>query len=130
MKTILVTVTGVLASALPVGSTFAQSTTATSEVTVQASRATQTTVGTGANGAPIQNVSLSYGVSTAGLDLSTQTGKAELEKRISNAAMAACKQLGLDFPASEPSDSDCAKAATKKAMAQVRQLETAAAKKQ
>jgi UrcA family protein len=80
-------------------------------------------------GVPIKNVSLSYGVSTAELDLSTQSGRQELQQRVSNAAKAACKELGRQFPEATPSDLDCVKAATNKAMVQVQQLVAAATKK-
>jgi UrcA family protein len=131
MKTILIVITGVLASTVMGGGALAQSTTATastSEVTVQASRATRTTIGRTPSGIPIQDVSLSFGVSTEGLDLTTASGRQELEKRVSDAAMEACSRLGRQFPQSTPSDSECARSATNKAMAQVQQLEAAAKK--
>lgn len=102
------------------------------EINVQASRVTTSTVGqttTGTPGVPIQHVSLSYGVSVAGLDLSSPSGQRELKERVSRAAMAACAELGRQFPGSTTSDSDCIKAATSKAMTQVRQVEAAATRK-
>ena len=132
MKTILMVITGVLASTVMAGGTLAQSTTATAstpEVTVQAARATRTTIGRTSSGIPIQDVSLSFGVSAEGLDLTTASGRQELERRVSNAAMEACTRLGRQFPHSTPSDSECARSATNNAMAQVQQLEAAAAKK-
>jgi UrcA family protein len=130
MKAILTVVTGVLASTVVAGSTLAQSTSASSpEVTVQATRATRTTIGRTSSGIPIQDVSLSYGVSTEGLDLTSASGRQELERRVSEAAMVACQQLGRQFTLTTPSDSECARAATNRAMAQVQQLEAAASKK-
>jgi len=101
----------------------------TPEISVEAMRTTKTTIGHTSSGIPIENVALSYGVSTQGLDLSTDSGKQALEKRVSDAATAACKELGRQYPGSKPSDSECAKLATDKAMAQIQKVETAAAKK-
>jgi UrcA family protein len=127
MKNLLITATGVLASTIVVVSTFAQ--TPPPEVTVEAARVMKTTVGHTASGIPIQDVALSYGVSAQGLDLSTDSGKQAFEKRVSDAAMAACKELGRQYPGSTPTDAECAKAATDKAMAQIQKVEAAAAKK-
>ena len=99
------------------------------EVTVQASRVVTKTVGRTASGIPIVDVSLSYGVSTQGLDLSSRAGALELQKRVSDAALAACKELARQYPDSTPGNNDCAKAATAKAMVQVNALLAASAKK-
>jgi UrcA family protein len=130
----LIAATAALANTILVGGAFAQTAAAPTmpEVSVQASRVTSTTVGqtaTGTPGVPINNVSLSYGVSTAGLDLSSQSGKQELQKLVNKAATAACKELGRQFPNSTTSDAECIKAATNKAMVQIQQLEAAATKK-
>jgi UrcA family protein len=128
MRIILVTATATLASVILSNSSLAQ----TPEISVEAMRVTRSTVGqtaTGTPGVPIENVSLKYGVSTTGLDLSTQRGKQELQQRVHRAALAACKELGRQFPVSTPSDEDCAKAATDRAMAKVQQPETAGSKK-
>jgi len=98
------------------------------EVTVQASRVVKKVIGTTSSGVPIEDISLSYGVSTAGLDLSTSAGAAEMQKRIGNAATAACKELGRQYPNSTTSDAECVKKATDKAMAKVNEL-VASAKK-
>jgi len=98
------------------------------EVTVQASRVVKKTIGRTSSGVPIEDISLSYGVSTAGLDLASSAGAAELQKRVANAAKAACKELSRQYPESTPSDADCAKNATDKAMVKVNEL-IAAAKK-
>ena len=126
MKNLLITATGMLASTIVVGSAFAQT---PDEVIVEGARTVKTTIGHSASGIPIQNVALSYGVSTEGLDLSTDSGRQALEKRVSDAAMAACKELGRQFPDATPSDADCAKIATNKAMAQIEKLEATASKK-
>jgi UrcA family protein len=101
------------------------------EVTVQASRAVVTTVGKSASGVPIQDISLSYGVSTKGLDLSSYAGATELKKRVSDAATAACKEITRQYPTASTSTTDieCVKAATDKAMVQANALIAAAGKK-
>ncbi len=101
----------------------------TPEVTVTSTRAVEKTVGRSASGIPIVDVSLSYGVSAKGLDLTSSNGRAEFEKRVSDAAMEACQELGKRYPGSTPTDAQCAKAATDKAMAQVHKVEDAATKK-
>ena len=128
MKIMLLTATGALAYMILPSSLLAQ----TPEISVEAMRVTRTHVGqttTGTPGIPIENVSMAYGVSTAGLDLSSQSGKQELKERVQHAAMAACKELGRQFPDATPSDADCAKIATNKAMAQIEKLEATASKK-
>ena len=99
------------------------------EIVVQSSRAVATTIGRTSTGIPIQDVTLSYGVSTKGLDLTTAAGKQELERRVRETAAAACKELGRQYPSSTTSDADCAKTATSKAMVDVQKVEAAAAKK-
>jgi len=110
---------GLLAAVSVAGIAIAQD---TGEVTVQASRVVKKTIGTTASGIPIQDVSLSYGVSTAGLDLSSASGADELKKRVVEAAKAACKELGRQYPSSTPEDAACTKAATDKAMTKVNDL--------
>ncbi len=118
--------TGALATLVVAGVALAQT---SPEVTVTSTRAVEKTVGRTATGIPIVDVSLSYGVSAKGLDLTSSSGRAEFEKRVSDAAMEACQELGKRYPGSTPSDAQCAKAATDKAMAQVHQVEDAATKK-
>ena len=79
-------------------------------------------VGRSTIGADIREVSLSYRVNAADLDLASSAGKAELEKRVKAAASAACKELDrLAFgnPTS-PDDATCVKKAVDAAMATVR----------
>ena len=116
---------GLLAAVSVAGIAIAQD---TGEVTVQASRAVKKTIGTTASGIPIQDVSLSYGVSTTGLDLSSSSGAAELKKRVAEAAKAACKELGRQYPGSQPEDDACTKSATDKAMVKVNELVAGAQK--
>ncbi len=68
------------------------------EVTVQASRVVSKTVGKTASGIPIVDVSLSYGVSAKDLDLSSHAGFVEMQKRVNDAAQAACKELSRQYP--------------------------------
>jgi UrcA family protein len=103
------------------------------EVKVQATRVISSsinakTVGKTASGVPIQDVTLSYGVSAQGLDLSTNTGARAFEQRVKDAAEQACKDIGRQYPDSTPSDADCAKTAADSAMPRVHELITAAEK--
>ena len=101
----------------------------TGDVIVQASRVNKQTVGKTSSGIPIVDLSLSYGVSAKDLDLASHAGATELQRRVAEAAKAACKELGRQYPESLPSTDDCAKAATAKAMVRVNELLDAAAKK-
>jgi UrcA family protein len=98
------------------------------EVTVQATRNVSTKLVGSSSGIPIKEVSLSYGVSTAGLDLATVAGAEELDKRINDAALAACKEVGRQYPKSTPGDAECTEAAAKKAMVTAHELVHAANK--
>jgi len=120
MKTVqLKVVAGAIALAL-VGSAFAQ---VPQEVRVQATRVMSSkTAGHTSSGVPIYDLSLSYGVSLAGLDLSTSSGATEAAKRVSDAADSACKELGDKYPDATPSQKECAKAASDKAMVELHGL--------
>jgi UrcA family protein len=99
------------------------------EVTVTASRVlTETPAGRTASGVPITDISLSYGVSYAGLDLASHSGATELERRVREAALAACKEISHQRPLEQltPDDAGCASTTTDKAMPRVRELVTAA----
>lgn len=103
------------------------------EVKVQATRVISSainakTVGKTASGVPIQDITLSYGVSAQGLDLSTNTGAKAFEQRVKDAAEQACKDIGRQYPNSTPNDADCAKAAADQAMVRVNELVAAAEK--
>jgi UrcA family protein len=99
------------------------------EVTVKASRVVTKTVGKTASGIPIVDVSLSYGVNAKDLDLSSHAGFVEMQKRVNDAAQAACKELSRQYPDSSSSDADCAKTAAAKAMVKVNELAGMGAKK-
>jgi UrcA family protein len=97
----------------------------TEEVTVTASRAlTETPAGHTASGIPINDISLSYGVSYAGLDLASHSGAIELERRVHDAALAACKEISRQRPLDHltPDDTGCANAAADTAMPKVHEL--------
>jgi len=127
MKTKLGVTAAAAAFALLGGITAAQN---AEEVTVQGTRMMTTeAAGRTTTGIPLVNVSLSYGVSIADLDLASQYGPIALEKRVRDAAMAACQEIGRQYPLSTPSDEACAKAAADKAMVKVRELVLAARKK-
>jgi len=99
------------------------------EVTVQATRAVNTKiVGHSSAGVPITALSLSYGVSLAGLNLATNSGAVEAQQRINDAALAACKELGRQYPDASPGDMECAKAAASKSMSALHELVVAAEK--
>ena len=103
------------------------------EVKVQATRVissaiTAKTVGKTSSGIPIKDITLSYGVSSEGLDLSTNTGAKAFEQRIKDAAEQACKDIGQQYPDATPSDAACAKAAAEPALARAHELVAAAEK--
>ena len=122
-KMLIAGAVGAFAASLAAGIAIAQ---ATTEVTVEATRVLQTHVGKTASGVPINDVSLSYGVSYSGLDIASPAGAAQLEKRVRDAATQACKEIGSEHPEAMPDDQQCAREATDKAMVKVRELEAAA----
>ena len=118
---------GALAAALISASGFAQN---SEEITVEASRVVARSVaGQPPGGAQIKDITLSYGVSYAGVDLNSTAAVAALEKSINDAAHKACKEIGRQYPMSTPNDAECAKAAAAKAMGRVHELVSAAATK-
>ena len=92
-------------------------------VTVTGSRmVSEKLIGRTPIGADIREVSLSYRVNVADLDLASSAGKTELEKRVKATASAACKELkrlAFGDPTS-PDDATCVKKAVDKAMATLR----------
>ena len=62
-----------------------------------------------------KTLSLSYALSIADLDLKTSDGAAAVEKRVNDAALAVCAEIGRQYPESGPDDATCAKLAAKKA---------------
>jgi len=102
------------------------------EVRVEATRIVSKTSATaaipGPAGFPVKDLSLAYGVSLAGLNLATKSGAAEAEKRVNNAALAACKEIGRQYPDATPSEDECARDAAKRAMVKVHELVATAEK--
>jgi len=103
------------------------------EVKVQATRVINTaisakTVGRTSSGVPIKEITLSYGVSAEGLDLSTNTGATAFEQRVKDAAEQACKDISHQYPDATPGDAQCAKTAADAAMPRVHELVAAAEK--
>ncbi|HXY96855.1 MAG TPA: UrcA family protein [Steroidobacteraceae bacterium] len=127
-KKMFVIAAGTVAAAVIGGDVLAQNV-PMPEVTVESHRVVATTIGRTSSGIPIVDVSLGYTVSAQGLDIGTAIGARAFEARVSDAAKAACQELGKRYPSSTPSDTECARAATDKAMVKVHQLEDAATKK-
>jgi UrcA family protein len=96
------------------------------EITVTSSRLVETVVGHEPGKVPVVRVSLGYTVNAAGLDLGTRAGVQDFERRVNDAAYAACKELGKLYPQSLPDDDQCARSAASEAMVKVHQLEAAA----
>ncbi len=128
MKTLMrVTVAAAIASAFIRGVAVAQN---MEEITVQGTRVVnEKSAGQTSTGVPIVDVSMSYGVSIADLNLASQYGPIALEKRVHDAAKAACEDIGRKYPQSTPSDEVCTKVATDKAMVKVKELVAEARKK-
>jgi len=102
------------------------------EIVVSAKRViTVTPAGKSASGVPFVDMSISYGVSYAGLDLASAAGAAEIEKRVNDAAKEACKEIAAQHPLEHftTTDAECAKAAADKAMVKARALIAEAGKK-
>jgi UrcA family protein len=117
---------GVLVSALVSSTAVAQK---TEEITVEASRIVTKEVARTPTGITINSMSLSYRVSPVGLDLVSSAGAADFEKRVRDAAHAACKEISRQYPDATPSDAECAKVTADKAMVKVHELVAAAGKK-
>lgn len=91
------------------------------DVVIQAARPT-----TVMRAGPNEVVSVTRHVSYADLDLATQKGDWELEKRVNDAAKEVCKRLDKVQPAQRPSDLNCVKETVAKAMEQVHIVVSAA----
>lgn len=97
------------------------------QLVVEATRQTKV-VGRSYTGNPIEVVSLTRRVAYSDLDLSTQSGASELEKRVNETAQAACKQLDTLYPLTTPSGPSCVKDAVDGAMVQAHAAVSAAKK--
>ena len=73
-------------------------------------------------GGKIIELTLSYPVNFADLDITSARGAAELDKRVKDAARAACEEIGFKYPNATPSDAVCAQKAAAKAMIELRKM--------
>jgi UrcA family protein len=127
MKSILTCISaGAIGAFLATGITVAEQLDA---INVMGTRSIDVQVERDTNGTASYKIfSLTYGVKIAGLDLTTAAGAADLEKRVNDAALAICKEIGRQYPESTPNDELCAKQAAKKSMVKAHQLIDAARK--
>jgi UrcA family protein len=88
------------------------------DVVVQAD-GSEITVTRVAPGSPVHIVSLARRVSYDDLNLNTPTASAELERRISDAAVDICKRLDERFPEATPNGRACIETAVKGALRKV-----------
>ena len=87
-------------------------------VTVEA--ATITVIGrSSSTGAPIKEIRIKSQVSYADLDLTTDAGAKELEKRVRDTAKSTCAEIKVDVPAQGSTEEKCVKEAIDGAMVQV-----------
>ena len=94
----------------------------TPEIVVEAPHVESTTV----KGAPA--LSIVYKVQYSDLNLATNSGAVELQKRIKDSATQACAQLKKLYPSSVDTDPPCTQAAIKNAMTQASKAIAAAEK--
>lgn len=89
------------------------------------------TVSRASSGVTVVEMSLNHAVSVEGLDLNSTSDIANLEKRINDAAQAACAEISHRYPLAATSDGDgeCVKDAVDKAMVRMRKLVAAAHEK-
>jgi UrcA family protein len=92
------------------------------ELLVTGSRYVERRVGSDNVGIPIKDVSLTYHVNLADLNLASPAALTEIEKRVALAARRACRELGMMYPISHPNNSECVRVAAEKSMTQVREL--------
>ena len=88
------------------------------DVIVQAN-SSEITVTRLAQGSPVHVVSLARRVSYGDLNLNTPTASAELERRISDAAVDVCKRLDERFPDATPNGRACIETTVKDALRKV-----------
>jgi UrcA family protein len=82
-----------------------------------------------AQGSPVHVVSLARRVSYGDLNMNTPTASAELERRISDAAVEVCKRLDERFPDATPNGRACIETAVKDALRKVQAGEMNARRK-
>ncbi len=79
-------------------------------------------------GAPIERISIARSVRFSDLDLSTHSGAMRLERRISETATAACKELDRLYPLTPAGGPSCVNEAIKGATVQAHEAVAAAEK--
>jgi UrcA family protein len=92
------------------------------EITVQASRLRPRQVGLSYTGIPIEEISLSVLINTAGLNLATPAGLSDVQKRIHAASRSACAEISRPYPQAVPGDRACAAAAERVALEHVEEF--------
>lgn len=121
LNAVLVTIGALLVG----GPSLAQQ--STSEVTVEVPRVEKTTQ-TGPMGRPQPAFSIIYRVSYSDLNIATNSGAVELQKRIKDSATQACQQLVKLYPDSTEGETPCVQGAVKSAMEQAKKAIAAAEK--
>jgi UrcA family protein len=101
---------------------FAQQADQTPNVEIEAGKVQQTEVRVDYTGMPVEQLQVDRQVSYADLDLTTPSGAAELNRRITEAAKEDCEQLDTADPIdlSYTDGASCVKAATDGALKQVK----------
>ena len=93
------------------------------EVNIQAQRViNEKVIAHITGGGKIIELTLSYPVNFADLDITSVSGAAELQRRVQDAARAACAEIGSKYPNATPSDAVCAQKAAAKAMIELRKM--------
>jgi UrcA family protein len=73
-------------------------------------------------GVPVREITIVSRVSYADLDLKTQQGAADLEKRIRAAATTSCKEMDVKFPVEGYGEADCIEHAVDGAMSEASKI--------
>ena len=73
-------------------------------------------------GVPVREITIVSRVNYADLDLKTEQGAKELEKRIRDAATSSCKEMDVKFPVEGYGEADCIKHAVDGAMSQANKI--------
>ena len=89
-------------------------------VTVEAARSEK--VAQTPYGVPVREITITSRVSYADLDLKTEPGVNELDKRIRETAKSTCKEMDVKFPAEGSGEEACVKQAVEGAMAQAHKV--------
>lgn len=111
----------VLASILTLAGAALAQTPSIPEIRVQASGVLKRQIGQTQAGAPIETTDVTVRVSYADLSLDTNSGRALLKDRVTDAAKEACRRAMAHYPMSslEMTDQDCVQAAVKGATPQI-----------